>query len=600
MTRTAVTPGDSLAVRAAVRRGAAGAVVRGPVAVLLALVVGLLAVVLGAPPARAQAAGPDLVVAPGGSAVLPAAAPAREGVEWELVGEPDASLVRSADVDGATGELVVQVTDGYRGRLVLARRAVDRTTGTARAPERVVVEVADEAPLAAGERLRAPLSADGTASVEVPLPAPPAGGAYAVEAGPGVTADVDPATGLLRVEPEPGVAGAGRVSVVPLGEDGAPVGEPLEVPVAFAPSLVALGGSGRADAPVELALPDVVGGSADELSVQAGARGTADVRGGALVVEPGGASGLLSLAVVPSAGGVVGDPAPVTVDVAPVVRAAEVSAAPGERVAVPLEVLGTGAAPVLLDDAGAALELDGDALAAVVPGGAGGALRGSVAVVDADGLRSEPVPVLVRVLAPAAAPADAPSAPSPEPVAGRQPSAAPRAGTGTTASGLAPAARELVALAAQDQQADAEEVLRQAAGTTALGTTAVDTTALGTTSTGTTSTGTTPVDSTVSTTDATAAATSALAGTTSAVVAAPVGDQVAPGLVVLDTFSTAVTTDPGLVAAPVTTSTVDPALTALPRTGGELALGGALGGLVLLAGLGLLVWTRRRLLLAWG
>ena len=569
MTRPAETPGDS---RAAVRRRPAGDVVRRPLAALLALVVGLLAVGLGAAPARAQSAGTALRVAPGGAAVLPAVAAAPEGVEWELVGEPDASLVRSAHVDATTGELAVEVAGGYRGRVVLARRVVDRTTGTAGAPERVVVEVADDEPLAPGERLRAPLSADGTASVEVPLPAPAGGAAYEVHAGPGLLADVDPATGLLRVEAEPGVAGASRVVVVPVGADGTVAGEPLEVPVDVAPSLAALSGTGRADASVALPLPDVVGGSAGDLALQAGPRGVADVRDGALVVDPEGASGLLSLALVPSAGGVVGDPAPVTVDVAPVVVAPEAAAVPGERVPVPLEVLGTGAVPVLLDDAGGSLELDGPALAAAVPSGAQDDLHGSVAVVDADGLRSEAVPVVVRGTARAPDPASAPDAaeegaPAPAPVAAQEPAAAAVAAAGTTAPAEDSAPVDVVALAAAAQQAQEEEAAALAAS-----------------------------GETTSTTSSRAARSAAV--TTSTAVDAPAGDQVAPGLVVLDTFSTAATTD--AVAAPVTTTATAVPITALPRTGGELALGGALGGLVLLAGLALLVGARRRLLVATG
>ncbi|WP_299037897.1 LPXTG cell wall anchor domain-containing protein [uncultured Pseudokineococcus sp.] len=608
MSRPAETSG---AARAALRRP--GAPARGPVLALLALVAGLLALALGASPASALAAEPDLRVAPGGSAVLPAAAPPREGVEWQLVGEPDASLVRSAVVDAATGELAVEVADGYRGRLVLARRAVDRGTGTADEPERVVVEVADDEPLAPGERLRAPLSADGTAVVEVLLPPAPDGAARAVEAGPGLVADVDPETGVLRVESEPGVAGASRVTVVSVDADGAPAGEPLEVPVDVAPSLPALRGEGRADAPVGVPLPDVVGGSAGDLSVQTGEDGpAADVRGGALVLEPGGASGLLHLALVPSAGGVAGDPAPVAVDVAPVVVAEEVSGAPGEEVPVPLELLGTDAAPVLVDDAAGALAVVGDGLVARVPGDAREDLRGAVAVVDADGLRGEPVPVVVRVSAPVveapvveapvveAPVGDAPEPATPEPVV--EPVAEPAAPAGRVAAAVLPRAQaastpepvDVVAEAAARQQAEDQAAAERAAADQAAAQRAAADQAAADAAGGQQVSASGALPDPV--------LTSAAATTTAG--APPAGDQVAPGLVVLDTFSTSATTDVGSAATvpPVTTAppTTAPVLTALPRTGGELALGGALGGLVLLAGLALLVGARRRLRVARG
>ncbi|MEJ5868454.1 hypothetical protein WDV85_11985 [Pseudokineococcus sp. 5B2Z-1] len=622
MSRTAETtgPADRAATsraatsRAATSRAATNGLtaaagrVRALVLAGLALLASLL---LGALPAHAEAAPADATVLPGGSVVVPAATAAGDDARWQLVGTPDASLVRAASVDAATGELSVEVAPGYRGRLVLVRRAVDRAAGTATDPERVVLDVAGDAPLAPGERLRLPLAADGTADVAVPLPPLEDGASYAVEAGPSVVADVDPATGDLRVAAS--AAGASSVTVVATAADGT-AGDPLVVPVDVAPSLPGLAGATRADAPVllPLAADDV------DVAVQQPATGAAAaVTPDGLEVDPRGTSGALALAVLPSAGGVVGDPAPVVVAVAPVVAPVELAGAPGDVLRAPLAVLGTGVVVSVLDDAGGALAVEGDELVVTVPAGAAGELRGSITGVDADGLVGDPADVVVAVSGPTSAeeapaeeapaeeapveeapvedapaveppsedapleePTEAPSADvveepgAPSPVLAPAPAAddvapAPVHGPedvlrtqGLVAAAVAPApgpadGEDLVARAAAAKLADEE--LRASRAFSA-------------------------------TTPPAPAPAMELAATTAP---APAGTQLAPGLVLLDSFST---------ASPTTTTTAVPAgalptapVAALPRTGGELAAGGALGGLALLLGLGLLVAGRRRL-----
>ncbi|WP_298805351.1 hypothetical protein [uncultured Pseudokineococcus sp.] len=593
MSRTAETTGP--ADRAATS-GLAAAAGRARALVLAGLAL-LASLLLGALPAHAEAAPADATVLPGGSVVVPAASAAGDDARWQLVGTPDASLVRAASVDAATGELSVEVAPGYRGRLVLVRRAVDRAAGTATDPERVVLDVAGDAPLAAGERLRLPLAADGTAEVAVPLPALEDGATYAVEAGPSLVADVDPATGDLRVAAS--AAGASSVSVVATAADGT-AGDPLVVPVDVAPSLPGLSGATRADAPVLLPLAADVDVAVQQPATGAAAAVTPD----GLEVDPRGTSGALALAVVPSAGGVVGDPAPVVVAVAPVVSPVELAGAPGDVLRAPLAVVGTGVVADVLDDAGGALAVEGDELVVTVPAGAAGELRGSLVGVDADGLVGDPSDVVVAVSGPTPAP-DAPvdeppvgvtpvqdpldedgvvespssevppadaveeaEAPSPAPATDDvAPAPVPDAEDvlrtqGLVAAAVAPApapaaGEDLVARAAAAKLADEELRASQAFSAT-----------------------TAPVP----------APAMELASTTAPV---PAGTQLAPGLVLMDSFST---------ASPTTTTTAVPAgavptapVAALPRTGGELVAGGALGGLALLLGLGLLVAGRRRL-----
>ncbi|GAA2033460.1 hypothetical protein GCM10009756_27510 [Pseudokineococcus marinus] len=596
MSRTAETTGPADRAATSGLTAAAGRV-RALVLAGLALLASLL---LGALPAHAEAAPADATVLPGGSVVVPAASAAGDDGRWQLVGTPDASLVRTASVDAATGDLSVEVAPGYRGRLVLVRRAVDRAAGTATEPERVVLDVAGDAPLAPGERLRLPLAADGGAEVAVPLPALEDGASYAVEAGPSLVADVDPATGDLRVAAS--AAGAGSVTVVATAADGT-AGDPLVVPVDVAPSLPGLSGATRADAPVLLPL---AAGDVDVAVQQPSTGAAAAVTPDGLEVDPRGTSGALALAVVPSAGGVVGDPAPVVVDVAPVVASVELVGAPGDVLRAPLDVLGTGVAVGVLDDAGGALAVEGDELVVTVPPGAAGELRGTLVGVDADGLVGDPADVVVAV----SGPAPVPDAPVVEPPVEVTPVLEPLDEDGAVESPSSevppadvveePEVPPAVPAPAVEDVApapvpDAEEVLRTqglvasavapapgpAAGEDVVARAAAAKLA----------------DEELRASQAFSAAASPapapameLASTTAPV---PAGTQLAPGLVLMDSFST---------AGPATTTTAVPAgalptapVAALPRTGGELAAGGALGGLALLLGLGLLVAGRRRL-----
>lgn len=596
MSRTAETTGPADRAATSGLTAAAGRV-RALVLAGLALLASLL---LGALPAHAEAAPADATVLPGGSVVVPAASAAGDDARWQLVGTPDASLVRTASVDAATGDLSVEVAPGYRGRLVLVRRAVDRAAGTATEPERVVLDVAGDAPLAPGERLRLPLAADGGAEVGVPLPALEDGASYAVEAGPSLVADVDPATGHLRVAAS--AAGASSVTVVATAADGT-TGDPLVVPVDVAPSLPGLSGATRADAPVLLPL---AAGDADVAVQQPSTGAAAAVTADGLEVDPRGTSGALALAVVPSAGGVVGDPAPVVVDVAPVVAPVELVGAPGDVLRAPLDVLGTGVAVSVLDDADGVLAVEGDELVVTVPPGAAGELRGTLVGVDADGLVGDPADVVVAV----SGPAPVPDAPVVEPPVEVTPVLEPLDEDGAVESPSSevppadvveePEVPPAVPAPAVDDVApapvpDAEEVLRTqglvasavapapgpAAGEDVVARAAAAKLA----------------DEELRASQAFSAAASPapapameLASTTAPV---PAGTQLAPGLVLMDSFST---------AGPATTTTAVPAgalptapVAALPRTGGELAAGGALGGLALLLGLGLLVAGRRRL-----
>ncbi|MEJ5946407.1 hypothetical protein WDZ17_14005 [Pseudokineococcus basanitobsidens] len=581
-----VRPAAPRAARARTSRAAA----------LVLLVPGLGASLLGASLLGAPAATADggsrapsvpgaATTAPGGTAEVDAAAAAADGVTWELVGVPDPSLVRSASVDAATGAVAVDVAPGYRGRVVLQRRAVDRSRGVAGEPAPVVVEVGADEDLEPGERLRLPLDGSGEASVEVPLPAPPDGGSYAVEAGPGLDAEVDGGD-VLRVTADHGAAGARSVVLVPTAEDGTQ-GEPVEVRVDVAPSLAPASGGGRADEDLGVRLPEVVG-DADVLDVQSPGAAAASVDAGVLHLDPRGSSGLLALAVVPRADGVVGDPAPVTVEVVPVVAPVDVDATAGEQVRVPLETTGSDVRVELADDADGALALDGDELVVSVPDGVDGPLEGAVVATDADGLRSGSSPVAVTVLSPGLPPGPPPGEPDADPAPDDDPAASPpQEPAAPPGSDRSPSDRSPVRLrAAVLPSSSADD--GSTSGTSSAGTPASGRTSSPSPS-ATTSPWTTPV-ATVS-----PGATGGPAAAPTATTAAPSATPAAPGLVVLETFSTASPTPaPTAGTTPTSPATATgTAVTALPRTGGELVVGGLLGLLVLAAGAALLAVSRR-------